>query len=160
MRFYQHVIHFSRRGSTPQVLGKRLCADWIPVGADGNDDALHFRLTELNPQRAVKSPAWPLSPSSQPLAHRPMFLVPRPEPLSPETSRSQADFSLLFALFALKIEFVLSSFLTQKNAKCCVSNKSLSSLPLFSIFFAFSAILRPRRAIFQSPSRALGLRSP
>jgi len=47
-------------------------------------------------------------------------------------------FRLDSPLFALKIEFVLSSFFAVKNAKPCVSNKSLSSFPLFSIFFAFS----------------------
>jgi hypothetical protein len=54
-------------------------------------------------------------------------------------------FSLLSALFALKIKFVSSSFLALKTAKCCICNKSLSSFPLFSIFFVFSAALRRLR---------------
>jgi hypothetical protein len=49
--------------------------------------------------------------------------------------------SLFSPLFALKIEFVLSSFFAQKNAKCCVFNKSLGSFPLFNIFFALSCRL-------------------
>jgi hypothetical protein len=59
--------------------------------------------------------------------------------------------SLFSALFALKIEFVLSSFFAPKTAKCCVSNKSLGSFPLFSIFFDFRCNLPQSRPRFRAP---------
>jgi hypothetical protein len=46
------------------------------------------------------------------------------------------------------------SFFAQKDAKSCVCNKSLSSFPLFSIFFLFSTHFPHCRALPQPPSRA------
>ena len=39
----------------------------------------------------------------------------------------------------------MSSFFAPKTAKCCVSNKSLGSFPLFSIFFDFRGNLPQSR---------------
>jgi hypothetical protein len=57
-------------------------------------------------------------------------------------------FGVDWLFFALKIAFVLSSFFAAKNAKCCVFNKSLSSFPLFSIFFVFSCHSPPAAGRF------------
>ena len=74
-----------------------------------------------------------------------------PQRLPRKTGAKTRFFCFDRLIFALKIGFVLSSFLAPKIAKCCVFNKSLGSFPLFSIFFAFSNRFAPPAGRFRVP---------
>ena len=63
-------------------------------------------------------------------------------------------FATFFAFVWVRLHSKTSSFLAPKNANSFPVNKFLSSFPLFSIFFPFSADFPPNRVNFEVISRA------